>query len=178
VELKNEGGKMQLKLLQVGIVVKDLDKTLQYMKECFGIVPFQSGVWPPENRNDMRRYYYGKPSDFTAKIAFVDMGNIELEIIQPLSGCNIYSDFIEKRGEGLHHIRFNVPDSDEFEKHMLKNGIKASQWGTGLRPGTQWMYFDSEDALGFIVESINTLQNTDGKTPRLNKGEDHIESDG
>jgi methylmalonyl-CoA/ethylmalonyl-CoA epimerase len=166
-----EGEKKQLKLLQLGIVVKDLDKTLSYLKECFGITPFQTGIWPPEGKKELPRYYYGKPSDFTAKMAFVDMGNIELEIIQPLSGANIYFDFIEKKGEGLHHIRFNVPDNDEFTERMSQNGIGVTQWGMGLRPGTKWIYYDSEDALGFIVESINTIPGTDGKTPYLKKEE-------
>ena len=61
-----EGEKKQLKLLQLGIVVKDLDKTLSYLKECFGITPFQTGIWP-RRKKELPRYYYGKPSDFTAK---------------------------------------------------------------------------------------------------------------
>ena len=97
------------------------------------------------------------------------MGNIELEIIQPLDGDNVYSDFLEKKGGGIHHIRFNVPDTDMLINHLAEKEIGVTQWGMGLRPGTKWIYFDTEDTLGFVIEAMNTIQGTDGKTPDFTK---------
>jgi methylmalonyl-CoA/ethylmalonyl-CoA epimerase len=157
-----------VRLLQVGFALKDLDRTVSYMKSYFGLEPSSCGLWPPKGRDDIKRYYKDAPSEFSLKIAIYNLGNIELEMIQPVKGESIYTDFIEEKGEGIHHIRFNVPDSESFISHMMEKGANAVQWGTGLQPGTQWVYFNTADTLGFITEIINTMPGTDGYTPLLN----------
>ena len=40
------------------------------------------------------------------------MGTVELDLIQPMEGKTIWSDFLSERGPGIHHLRFNVPYAD------------------------------------------------------------------
>jgi hypothetical protein len=154
-------------LKQIGVVVADLDGTLKVLSEAFGIVPVRTLYWPPADRPDFERFYYGQAADFTCRLAFVRLGGIELEIIQPLEGKSIWSDFLDQHGEGIHHIRFNVEDieTQQVIDFLADLGIGVSQRGSGLRPGTDWVCFDTEDKLGFCIEVMKAVPGTDGMTP-------------
>jgi catechol 2,3-dioxygenase-like lactoylglutathione lyase family enzyme len=155
-------------VFQIGAVVRDLDKSVKVLSEVFGIGPFNRiEDWPPSDRPDYQLYYYGEPGDFTARMAFVDLGQVELELIQPLEGKSIWSDFLEEHGEGIHHIRFNTPDHEPVIEYLAQNGIGVSQMGSGLRPGTFWVNFDTEDKVGFTIEIMKALPGTSGKTPKI-----------
>ena len=66
-------------LTQVCVVVRDLDKTMKVLTEVFGIGPFRTIRYPPEDwgREDWHCVYHGEPGDFTAWLAFakVDPSN-------------------------------------------------------------------------------------------------------
>ncbi len=156
--------------VQIGVVVEDLDRVTKMLSEAFGIGPFRTICWPPADRTDVQKVYEGKPGNFTARMAFADLGPIELELIQPLEGQSIWADFLETHGEGIHHIRFNVPDLEPVVEHLARHGIKVAQMGSGLRPGTTWANFDTEDKIGFTIEVMKALPGTDGKTPQIVDG--------
>jgi methylmalonyl-CoA/ethylmalonyl-CoA epimerase len=150
---------------QVGVVVRDLDKTIAALSTIFGIGPFRTIVYPPAGREDIQRAYHGQPGDFTYRQAFADLGSVELEIIQPLSGPSIWADFLEKHGEGIHHIRFNTFDLAPVSEHLARLGIEVAMSGSGLRPGTSWANFATEDVVGFTIEVMQALPGTSGRTP-------------
>ena len=152
--------------MQIGVVVRDLDHTIKGLTEKFGMGPFRVTEWPPEGRT-VEKYYYGEPADFYARMAFTEIGPVELELIQPVSGQSIWADFLEEHGEGIHHIRFNVPDLDPVIEDLASKSIQVAQMGSGLRPGTMWANFASEDAVGFVIEVMNILPGTNGRTPEF-----------
>jgi hypothetical protein len=152
-------------VMQIGAVVRDLDRTLAALAEIFGLEAFRVVTYPPEDRGDMARMYRGQPGDFVYRQAFVDLGTVELEIIQPVSGQSIWADFLEKHGEGIHHIRFNTYDMDRVVEHFAGFGIPVSMSGNGLRPGTAWANFATEDRIGFTIEVMKALPGTSGRTP-------------
>lgn len=156
--------------VQIGVVVRDLDKTTAALTEIFGIGPFRTIDWPPADRTDIQRYYYGEPGNFSARMAFTELGPVELELIQPLEGESIWADFLREHGEGIHHIRFNVPDIQPVIGYLAGHGIQAAQMGSGIRPGTTWANFDSQARVGFVIEAMNVLAGSDGRTPRIVDG--------
>jgi methylmalonyl-CoA/ethylmalonyl-CoA epimerase len=153
-------------LAQIGVVVKDLDRAMAGLSKILGIGPFSV----LEDDTDPQKVHRGKPGNFAARKAFVKLGPIELELIQPLHGECIWGNFLRERGEGIHHIRFNVPDVEPVIEHMEGQGIEVSQMGSGLRPGTRWVNFDTDDRVGFTVEIMNALPGSDGRTPRIVDG--------
>ena len=157
-------------LVQIGVVVRDLDRAIAFLSDVLGIGPFRTITWPPPDRTDIQRTYHGEPGDFSARMAFAELGSIELELIQPLEGESIWSDFLKQRGEGIHHIRFNTANTRPLIQYLAEHGIKVSQRGSGLRPGTEWAYFDTESEIGFIVEIMNVLPGTGGRTPQIVDG--------
>lgn len=88
---------------QIGIVVKDIDKTIEYYKKVLGLGPFL--------RPDIiykEKHYYGKPVNSEWVMGFCSLGSVELEIIQSITDPIIYHDFLQEKGEGIHHLAFNV----------------------------------------------------------------------
>jgi hypothetical protein len=158
-------GDMFRDFVQIGVVVHDLDRTVMNLTKIFGIGPFRSIEWPPPDRKDFERFYHGNPGDYTARMAFTELGPVELEIIQPLSGKSIWADFLEQHGEGIHHIRFNVHDEKPVVKYLSKKEIQSIQSGSGIRPGTFWINFGTESMVGFIIEVMRAVPGTDGRTP-------------
>jgi methylmalonyl-CoA/ethylmalonyl-CoA epimerase len=158
-------------VVQIGVVVRDMEKVMQALTTIFGIGPFRTILYPPEDRPDIQREYYGEPGDFCYRQAFAELGNIELELIQPLSGHSIWADFLEKHGEGIHHIRFNTYDLEPVIKHLADHGIPVAMSGSGLRPGTSWANFASEDQIGFTIEMMKALPGTSGRTPQILAGQ-------
>ena len=155
---------------QIGVVVNDVAKSIKHLSEIFGIGPFRVIDYPPADRQDIERYYHGEPADFTARLAFANLGPVELELIQPLEGESIWRDFLNQHGEGIHHIRFNARDIESVTGHLAANEIEVAQMGSGLRPGTMFKYFDTESKVGFIIEVMNKIPGTDGRSPVSKNG--------
>jgi catechol 2,3-dioxygenase-like lactoylglutathione lyase family enzyme len=152
---------IQLKrLVQIGIVVDDLDRTTRLLTSLFGIGPFRFVEWP--DRPESKYYYRGVEKQIRIKQAFVQLGEIELEIIQPLQADNGYQDFLDQTGGGIHHLLFEVPDIDPVIQELAKSGVTVLQAGTGIRPGTRWALLDTQKLLGFLVELRHRPGESDG----------------
>ncbi len=145
--------------IQIGIIVKDLEKTLENLQNILGIGPFRIVDFPPEGEEDVKMIYKGEPAKFTAKFCFYDLGNIELELIQPLTGKTVWQDFLDKKGPGLHHIKFNVPTHKPTREYLASKGIEVSQMGAsvGKNAGKEWVFYDTEELVGFAVETMNEI---------------------
>lgn len=153
----------QLKrVVQIGVVVSDRDRTTQMLTTLFGIGPFRLVEWP--DRPEAKYYYRGAEEHIRLKQAFVQLGDIEVELIQPLEGRNAYQDFLDRTGGGIHHVLFEVPDIDPVIQELSKAGITVLQEGTGIRPGTRWALLDTEKLIGFLVELRHRPGESDGKS--------------
>jgi len=159
--------------VQIGVVVDDMDQSIKALTEVFGMGPFRVIDWPPAGRSDIERYYYDQPADFTARMAFTELGPIELELIQPVSGKSIWADFLAQHGPGIHHIRFNVLDLQPVVDYLAGHEIGIAQMGSGIRPGTTWANFDTEGRVGFTIEVMQALAGTSGRTPMIVDGKVH-----
>jgi catechol 2,3-dioxygenase-like lactoylglutathione lyase family enzyme len=154
--------RVQLKrLVQIGVVVADLRKTTEALSTLFGMGPFRFVEWP--NRPDSKYYYRGTEEKIQITQAFVQLGDVEVELIQPVAGeRNAYKEFLEQKGGGIHHVLFEVPDIDPVLEQMEKAGIAVLQAGTGIRPGTRWALLDTQEACGFLVELRHRPGTSDG----------------
>ncbi len=135
------------KLNQVGIVVRDMEKAIRNYKEVFGI-SFPKVVIP----DFFNRVYRGNPENFRMKIGRTMMGELQIELIQPLEGKTIYGEFLEKWGDGIHHLGFDVNNLDERVAAFRKLGIGVLM--NGERVGGKFAYMDTEGSVGIIVELI------------------------
>ena len=137
-------------IAQVGIVVKNLEEVIKNYWNILGIEPWDIlELVPPALHHQT---YHGKPSDFKIRVAFAPTGQVQLGLLQPVSGDNIYSDFIAKHGEGLHHLRFIVDDINETTKIMNNEGFSTLMSGRVSDGG--FAYYDTGHALKCIWEAF------------------------
>jgi hypothetical protein len=148
------------RMVQIGIVVADRDHTTRLLTSLFGIGPFRLVEWP--NRTEAKYYYRGVEEHIRLKQAFVQLGDVEVELIQPLEGRNAYKDFLDETGGGIHHVLFEVSDIDPVLEELEKSGVTVLQSGTGIRPGTRWALLDTRELVGFYVELRHRPGESDG----------------
>jgi hypothetical protein len=147
--------------VQIGIVVKDLEQTTQLLSSVFGIGPFRFIEWP--NRPDTKYTYKGHDEHIKIRQAFVQVGALELEFIQPLEGDrNAYRQFLDEKGGGIHHVLFEVEDLEAVTGEVAKSGVEVLQTGTGIRPGTRWALLDTLKSAGLYLELRHRPAGSDG----------------
>lgn len=140
------------KMIQVGLVVRDREALLQNMKDVFGVEP----AMITRTVADENSTYYGEQADYEAELIFYRFAGVELEFVVPVRGKSIWQDFLDEKGEGMHHVLFNVDSYEEAKAQMAAQGIPLMQEGAStLQAGARWGYFDSTKKLPFIIEMKN-----------------------
>ena len=144
-----KAGKVSInRVLQIALVVKDLEKSMKMYWEVFGIGPWRIITFqPPALTNPKVR---GKLEPFTMKLGITQLGNIQWELIQPLTGNSIYKEFLDKNGEGLHHVAVDVGNYDQAIATMKRHGIEVLM--SGQMPADSFAYMDTEKVLGTVIE--------------------------
>ena len=132
---------------QIGIVTWDLEKTINYYEKVLGLNRF---VTPKIVYKE--KHYYGKPIDSEWLMAFGSLGPVELEIIQPITEPTVYHDYLKEKGEGIHHLGFDVKDIEKKLEIFTKMGIKNIQGGQGET--SRFEYFDTTEIGGVTIELL------------------------
>lgn len=140
---------------QVGIVVSDIDKSVQMYADLLGIRPWYRAKIV---RSDI--IYKNQTIEQVLDIVVGYSGSIQFELIQVLSESeNIYSDLINSKGQGLHHIGFVVSNISRGTEFFRQSGYQPLQQGTLVTKGkatTKFVYFDTFDECGYYIELIET----------------------
>lgn len=137
---------------QIGIVVRHLDRVRDSMESIFGILPTATTV-----NNYEAISYRGEIVDTAMESLVYRHFGIELEFIAPLGSENVWDDFLQQRGEGLHHLRFQVEDQTAVMLELADQGMAVAQAGdSDAGNGVSYAYFDSVPELGFTVQTSNS----------------------
>ena len=137
------------KIVQVGVVVRDLDKTVEYY-ESLGIGPFRELTL--DALTDKTQY--GKPLDFKIRASIAKLGPIDIELIQPIKDAPLQQDFLDTKGEGINHVCFQVDDIDKEEANLVEKGLKVVQ--SVRRPTGGSSYFDTREVGGVLFELVQS----------------------
>lgn len=137
------------KLTQIGIVVKDMDATIEKLTS-FGIGPFEHRSVPA----GAKEYYRGKPLNATFRIEAVNVGGVELEFIQPVEGESPHQAFLDEKGEGVQHLAFAVED---LEKNMEKLREKGASVQMEADLGRLKVAYMDMETSGLVFELMQFL---------------------
>ena len=122
----------------VGIVVADINKTRKAFEETFGITV------PPAREFGPLSLPKEVPNAANSLVSIVSfpVGNMTIELLQPLRGPGPHKDFLERCGQGLQHISFGVKDLEAAMAPLEARGVKRVMRG----------YADLTPTLGFMAE--------------------------
>jgi methylmalonyl-CoA/ethylmalonyl-CoA epimerase len=99
-----------------------------------------------------RTQFRGNPSKAKAKLIIFNMGQVAIEIIEPIGGPSTWREFLESHGEGVHHIAFTVANAARAADELSAKGIAAVQ--SGVFEGGKYIYVDGEKELHVILELL------------------------
>ena len=135
-------------ICQVALVVKDLDKTVEAYAKLFGVEKPTPFLVPEETT--ARTTFQGKASKTRARLAVFDLGQVVLEITEPDEEPSSWKDFLEKNGDGIHHIAFMTYDREKAVEYFEENGMPIRHYGE--YEGGNYTVFDSKEKLGTYVQ--------------------------
>jgi len=131
--------------IQIALVVHDIEKAAKTWASFFG-VPM------PEIRSSVASEkpnvtYRGKTANYGLKFAVIKTDRFVIELHEPDENESTFREFLDKHGNGVHHLGFEVGDRrDAIIAEMEKSGVEMRQ--IGYYPGSSWTIVDSEDTLG------------------------------
>jgi hypothetical protein len=103
----------------VGIVVRDLQRTIDAMARIWNIsspLIANSDDWPPIDPA-IQKFFFGEP--FQGRGASLKMGPVTVELLEPLAGTSPWAQSLAQHGEGLHHTAIRVSNYDDMLAHSL-----------------------------------------------------------
>ncbi|KXH87510.1 methylmalonyl-CoA epimerase [Sporosarcina sp. HYO08] len=125
------------KVDHIGIAVKSIDRSLDYYIQTLGL----SCLAIEEVKSQKVR------------VAFLDAGNIKLELLEPIGEEGPVATFIEKRGEGIHHIAFGVPDIRTRMAELKEKGVQLLQEEPKLGAGgAEVAFLHPKSSFGVLYE--------------------------
>ena len=127
------------KLDHIGIAVKDLDQAMKLYRDAFGIEP--SMVYE---------------SSYTkAKIAFFPIGEVRIELMQPVNPDSVLGTFLEKKGEGIQHIAYKVKDVDRSLTELERKGVQLiDKKSRKVRENERVAFLHPKSTNGVLIELI------------------------
>ena len=132
------------------LVVHDIEKTSQDYADFFGI---EKPAWFWAGGAAEGMVYRGDASEAKAKLAFLRLDGVTVELIEPDSGPSVWREFLDKYGEGFHHIGFNINGMEKRLELMGGNNMPTLQRGGKEQTGW-YSYVDTRDSLKLVIELL------------------------
>lgn len=135
------------RMYQVCVVVSDLDRTVAFY-ESLGIGPFREG---PSAHTTVRRIRGADSPQTELAGRITQLGDLELELIQPIAGPSIQREFLDARGEGAIHVCAYTDDLRGDIDWMAARDVDVISYGE-LSDGGSFAYFDTQKIGGLVLE--------------------------
>ncbi len=130
------------KLHHIGIAVRDLARAAETWRTLLGVEAGPPVDVPEEG----------------VKISFLRAGQPKVELLEPLSPESVIAKFIEKRGEGIHHVAFAVPDIKAAMARLKAAGVPVLDAEPRFRGGNRYAAFcHPKGANGVLTELVQYL---------------------
>jgi len=141
------------KVAQIGIIVADIEKAVEGYSKLLGME--KPDIFLAENPADNPTTYKEKLTEGGCRLAFFDMENIQIELIQPVGGPSTWNDFLEETGGGIHHIAFWIEDMEGKISDLKRLNINEVQHGGWT--GGQYSYLETPGEMGIFIELLENL---------------------
>lgn len=124
------------KLNHVAIVVRDIEESLKFWEESLGLSLDHIEVIPSQK----------------SRVAFIPVGDSEIELVQPTSSETGLAAYLEKRGEGMHHLCLEVDDIDAKLAELKEKGTRLINETAEVLPGRRMAFIHPKAGNGVLIE--------------------------
>ena len=132
--------------------MRDVERAAREFDARLSAGPWRGWVFGPRGQG---REHRGTPAEWTLKVA-LNSRRPQYELIEPLDGPSIHADWLVERGEGFHHVGYIVDSVEAVTREMEAAGHPAVAriHSFGAAGDGVAAYYDTADALGFLVEAV------------------------
>ena len=98
------------------------------------------------------------------RLATFDLNGLTLELLEPLGDDSFLHKFLEKRGEGLHHLTFNVPECKDKVAELKQSGVRIvdeTEWS----PDSYEAFISPRSSHGVLIQLGNGYPTLDDAPP-------------
>lgn len=135
---------------QIGIIVDDIEAKARAWADLLGQPAPEIRITDPLERAQTE--YCGRPTPARAKLAFFRLGQVSLELIEPLDEPSTWKDQLDRHGNSLHHIAFDIKGMKEQIAFLADRSIPLIQ--RGEYTGGRYAYLDGVAQLGTVLELL------------------------
>lgn len=132
----------KVKLEHIGIIVRDLAKSRQPYENLLGLEVTDEEEVNVEGNQVL--------------VNFLPVGEVKIELITSSATSGIVADFLREKGEGIHHLAFEVDDIETYYQTLKDKGVKFL-WEDGIRTGSRnrkVFFFQPDECNGIYIEII------------------------
>ena len=154
-----DGGAINIQgkeIKQLGIVVENAEETARNYWEILGVGPWMLLDFKRPHLTDVTLHGITIHDEVNlhTKAAIAHLGDLQIELLQPVKGPSTYREFLKTRGQGIHHLSFaQIEDHDEMISGYNRMGIETES--TGLIGGAiTFSYLATQKDLGTIFEAL------------------------
>jgi len=144
---------------QTGYVVREVDVAEEWFQRVMGVPSFfrMENVAFGEGCS-----YRGRPADAVAHLSIGYLGETQIELIESVRGPSIYTEFLERKGPGLHHLAFAVPDFGASVAALREAGRGASRLSKAKRRAAAKRVRDAIESLPEAHRVVLILRDIEG----------------
>jgi hypothetical protein len=139
---------MGTEFFEIAFVTRDMDKSIEYLKETYGVTKVLRISAPYPNNK-----YLGKPVENHLEFALAWLGNMFIEVIQPSPGDNPFDSYLTNPDQlmNFHHFALQVSDWDKTAADIKKAGYDFCFEGAGK---SRFGFIDMTKEMGCMLEVI------------------------
>lgn len=140
-------------ICQIGIVCNDIEVARKNFATLFGM-PVPATVDGGDYEITKCEYLGVPVMNGKCKMAFFDMDNIQIELIEPIGELTFWKEYLEHQGNGIHHIACQLDDIEEGICECEKAGLKLVQRGNFPDNDGKYAYLDGKEVIGCYLELL------------------------
>ena len=135
---------------QVGVIVADIETKAKAWADLLGVPVPEIQMTGTVDEAEIK--YEGEPTPARAKLAFFHLGQVDLELIEPVDSPSTWRDQLDQHGDSLHHIAFVINGMKKIVAKLDAKGIPLIQ--SGEYTGGRYAYMDGVAELGAVLELL------------------------
>ena len=142
------------RIVQVAIVCRDIEATSKRWAALLDITPPE--IFTARPGLETKMIFRGRPSDARAKLAFMDGGSCQIELIQPLGPESSWQEAFDANGESIHHLGFHVKNLKKSLETCQSLGLAILHQGRYGGDDGSYVYLDTQAKLGAVIELLHS----------------------
>ncbi|MDY6867951.1 MAG: methylmalonyl-CoA epimerase [Chloroflexota bacterium] len=124
------------KINHIAVAVEDIDAALSFWRDKLGL----------------RLDHIEDVSSQASKVAFIPIGEGEIELVQPTEYDTSLAKYLEKRGEGMHHLCIETDDIEGMLNDLKEKGVKLINEEPLSLPGRKMAFIHPKASNGVLIE--------------------------